>query len=63
MRIQSEFEEKDTKEKSSFIFSNKKGKTPFIDYFNFFKKGIEVSINDFELIKVIGRGAFGKVII
>ena len=45
--IQSEFEERDAKEKSTLIYSN--------------KKGVEVSIDDFKLIKVIGRGAFGKV--
>lgn len=68
MRIQNEFQEIDIKEKSSFIYSNKKGRKPAMilnllnKFFNlYFQKGVEVSINDFELIKVIGRGAFGKV--
>lgn len=28
----------------------------------YFNLGIKLSINDFNLIKVLGRGAFGKVI-
>lgn len=49
MGIQNEFEERDTREKSVMLYSN--------------KKDVEVSIDDFKLIKVIGRGAFGKVML
>lgn len=46
--LQLDFENNDIKSKSSFIYSNKKDDQ-------------QVTIDDFQLIKVIGRGAFGKV--
>ena len=45
--------------KSGTLYSRNKGNLYYYYYIN--QKGEEVRIEDFNLLKVLGRGAFGKV--